>query len=190
MSITFTGLLEQHQNFKMASTGRSLHFSNQFVISCGTVSLDVKRSKVLLIRWRRTGEYVLPKGRKDIGEPLEQTALRETFEETGIQVQLLPVAIDTLATLPSSMDLPKAVTEPIAVTQRTTQKGILKIIFWYVAVADSTAIPEEGTQKEDEDFENVWVDFDNAAPTLSFDDDQKIVKAAIVAVCRGASPAS
>ncbi|RSL78763.1 hypothetical protein BHE90_011611 [Fusarium euwallaceae] len=189
MSITFTSLLEKHQNFKMASTGRSLHFSNEFVISCGTVSLDVERSKVLLIRWRRTGEYVLPKGRKDIGEPLEQTALRETFEETGIQVQLLPVAIDTLATLPSSMDLPKAVTEPIAITQRTTQKGILKIIFWYVAVADSTAIPEEGTQKEDEDFENVWVDFDNAASTLSFDDDQKIVKAAIVAVRRGVSPA-
>ncbi|KAI8683227.1 hypothetical protein LRP88_04799 [Fusarium phalaenopsidis] len=177
----------------MASTGKSLHLSNQFVISCGTLSLDVERSKVLLIRWRRTGEYLLPKGRKDISEPLEQTALRETFEETGIRVQLLPVNIDTLATLPSSVkteDRPKAVTEPIAVTQRTTRQGILKIIFWYVAAADSTTVPEEGTQQENEDFETVWSDFDNVGPTLSFDDDRSIAEAAIAAVRGGVIPAS
>ncbi|KAJ4231044.1 hypothetical protein NW759_003025 [Fusarium solani] len=177
----------------MAPTGKSLHFSNQFVISCGTVSLDVERSKVLLIRWRRTGEYLLPKGRKDIGEPLEETALRETFEETGIRVQLLPMDIDTLATLPSSMKAegrPKAVTEPIAVSQRTTQKGILKIIFWYVAAADSTTVPEEGTQQENEDFDTVWADFDNVASTLSFDDDRSIAQEAIAVVRRGVAPAS
>ncbi|KAI8675356.1 Nudix hydrolase domain-containing protein [Fusarium keratoplasticum] len=177
----------------MASTGKSLHFSNQFVISCGTVSLDVERSKVLLIRWRRTGEYSLPKGRKDIDEPLEETALRETFEETGIRVQLLPVSIDSLATLPSSVkteDRPKAVIEPIAVTQRTTRQGILKIIFWYVATADSTTVPEEGTQQENEDFDTIWADFDNVGSTLSFDDDRSIAEAAIAAIRRGVAPVS
>ncbi|KAM0419062.1 hypothetical protein ACHAPT_012001 [Fusarium lateritium] len=177
----------------MALTGKSLHLSNQFVISCGTASVDIERSKVLLIRWRRTGEYLLPKGRKDLDEPLEQTAQRETFEETGIRVQLLPVEIDTLATLPSSMkakDRPKAVTEPIAMTQRVTKEGILKIIFWYIAVGDSTTVREEGTQQENEDFDTVWVDFDQIDSTLSFEEDRGVAEAAIAAVCRGLPQAS
>lgn len=186
-------LSEGHRSVKMTSAGKSLHLSDQFVISCGTVSLDVERSKVLLIRWRLTGEYLLPKGRKDMGEPLERTALRETFEETGIRVQLLPVDVNTLATLPSSMkaeDRPKAVTEPIAITQRITRAGILKIIFWYVATADSTTVPEEGTQQENEDFDTVWSSFDSVGSTLSFDEDRSIVEAAIAAARRGVTSAS
>ncbi|KAM0596712.1 hypothetical protein ACHAPN_004196 [Verticillium nonalfalfae] len=115
----------------VAGLSRALCFANEFAISCGTVSVDVARAKVLLIRWRKTGEYFLPKGRKDQGETLEKTATRETYEETGIPVQLLPVEIETMATLPSSMgsdNNSRAVTEPIAVTQRVNE-GILKIIF-------------------------------------------------------------
>jgi 8-oxo-dGTP pyrophosphatase MutT (NUDIX family) len=62
---------------------RSLHLYESFVISCGTVTLDIDRSKVLVIYLRKTGEYYLPKGRKDVGEQLEATAVRETYEETG-----------------------------------------------------------------------------------------------------------
>ncbi|KAK8075254.1 NUDIX hydrolase domain-like protein [Apiospora hydei] len=170
----------------MASEKNGLFFSNQFAISCGTVSVDFERSKVLLIRWQDTGEYLLPKGRKDLDESLEQTAKRETFEETGIQVELLPVGIDTMATLPSSMkveDRPRAVTEPIAVAQRVT-KGILKIIFWYVATADSTVMPTKGMQQENENFDTIWVDFDDVGSTLSFDDDQRIAQAAIDAASK------
>ena len=171
----------------MASATGSLFFSGQFAISCGTASLDVQRSKVLLIRMRKMGEYMLPKGRKDLHETLEHVALRETFEETGIRAELLPVAIETHATTPSFIGAtgrPTTVTEPIAVTQRFAQ-GILKIIFWYVAVADSTAIQEEGTQQENEEFDTVWVDFDIVTSTLSFEDDRRIVQAAISAVRRG-----
>lgn len=169
------------------SLEQSLFFANQFAISCGTVSVDVARAKVLLIRWRKTGEYLLPKGRKDLGEGLEDTATRETFEETGIPVQLLPVNIETMATLPSSMRAwgsPKAVTEPFAVTQRVN-KGILKIIFWYVASADSTAIPEEGTQDEGEDFDTIWVGFNGIESVLSFDDDKGVAHEAIAVIRRG-----
>ncbi|KAJ3534728.1 hypothetical protein NM208_g7426 [Fusarium decemcellulare] len=172
----------------MESSGKSLFFSDQFAISCGTVSVDVARSKVLLIHWRKTGEYLLPKGHKDVGEALEQTAKRETFEETGIPVELLPVDIDTLATLPSTMRTkyrPRAVTEPIAVSQRVTKGGVLKIIFWYVAVADSTVARQEGTQQEGEDFDTIWADFDHVGSTLSFDDDRRIAEKAVTAVRRG-----
>lgn len=171
----------------MASPARSLFFSDQFAISCGTASLDVERSKVLLVRMRRTGEYMLPKGRKDLHETLEQAALRETFEETGIRVELLPVAIETRATTPSAigpMGRPTTVAEPIAVTQRAALDAH-KIIFWYVGSADSTTIREEGTQQENEEFDTVWADFVTVGSTLSFDDDRRVVQAAIAAVRKG-----
>ncbi|KAI0406628.1 NUDIX hydrolase domain-like protein [Xylaria palmicola] len=170
----------------MASTGKSLHFSDSFVISCGTVTVDKNASKVLLIRWRKTGEVFLPKGRKDLGETLEQAALRETYEETGIRVQLLPAAIKTLATSPSSLGesaRPVDTTEPIAVAQRVTD-GTLKIIFWYVASGDSTAAPGDRPQQENEDFDTLWVRFDETDSTLSFDDDRRIARAGIDAVSR------
>ncbi|KAK7398605.1 hypothetical protein QQX98_012014 [Neonectria punicea] len=169
------------------STARSLFFANQFAISCGTVTVDVSRAKVLLIRCRRTGEYMLPKGRKDIGEGLEHTATRETFEETGIPAQLLPVDIETMATMPSSImgkGSPKVVTEPLAVTQRVN-KGVLKIIFWYVGSADSAVAREEGTQNEDEGYDTIWVGFNEVESTLRFDDDKGVAREAIGAVSRG-----
>jgi ADP-ribose pyrophosphatase YjhB (NUDIX family) len=132
---------------------------------------------------------MLPKGRKDIGESLEETALRETFEETGVKVQLLPVDIDSLATSAQGKDRPKAITEPIAVSQRMT-KGGLKIIFWYVGMADSTITPEEGTQQEDEDFDTVWVSFGNVESTLSWEDDRRIASKAIAAVQKEEVPNS
>ncbi|KAJ4268820.1 hypothetical protein NW762_002890 [Fusarium torreyae] len=173
----------------MASAARSLFFSDQFAISCGTVSLDIKKVKVLLILWRKTGEYMLPKGRKDLGEPLERTALRETFEETGVQAQLFPVDIASLATTANGKGRPKAITEPIAVSQRRASGGVLKIIFWYVAIADSTTPPEEGTQQENEDYETVWADFEDVSSVLSHEDDRRITRAAIEVVREGATPA-
>ncbi|KAH6671516.1 NUDIX hydrolase domain-like protein [Plectosphaerella plurivora] len=169
----------------MSSHQRTLVFSDQFVISCGTVTVDVQRSKVLLIRSRGSGECMLPKGRKDVGESLEETARRETFEETGVRVELLPVSIRTLATAAEATELPvpSTVTEPIAMNQRTTSEGVLKIIFWYVAVADSSGVQEEKTtHQENEDFDTIWTDFGDVPSVVSFKEDCRIAQAAIAAV--------
>jgi 8-oxo-dGTP pyrophosphatase MutT (NUDIX family) len=164
----------------MTSTGRSLHFADEFVISCGTVTLDVPNAKVLLVRQRTSGEVFLPKGRKDIGERLEDTATRETFEESGVSVDLLPCNIPTRATAPSTTPAarPESVTEPFAATQRISS-GFLKIIFWYIAAGDSTAVPQQGTQQEGEDFDTLWVDFEQVTSTVTFDDDEDIIARAI-----------
>ncbi|KAK3935310.1 NUDIX hydrolase domain-like protein [Diplogelasinospora grovesii] len=173
---------------------RSLHFCNRFAISCGTVTIDPAQTKVLLIHWRKTGEYMLPKGRKDVGETLEAAALRETWEETGYRAELLPVAVDTLATSPTPStshagEQQKASTEPLAVQQRADSSGNLKIIFWYVASGDSTATREEGTTtQENEDFDAIWMDFDKAGEALSFEDDRKIAEAAVTAAFLTAAP--
>ncbi|KAJ6780130.1 hypothetical protein PWT90_03843 [Aphanocladium album] len=171
------------------ATHRSLFFSDGFVISCGTVTLDLAASQVLLIRSRGTGECYLPKGRKDVAEALDAAALRETFEETGVRARLLPVPIPTRATIPAAAAAaaaaaepsPSSVTEPLAVSQRVLASGVLKVIFWFVAVADSAAAREEGTQQEGEDFEAFWVACDEARATLTFEDDGRIAEAGIEA---------
>jgi hypothetical protein len=66
-----------------------------------------------------------------VGEQLEATAIRETYEETGYKIELLPLQLTTLATLHGNDDfrsaIPGGATEPVVVTQRMAQ-GVLKII--------------------------------------------------------------
>jgi 8-oxo-dGTP pyrophosphatase MutT (NUDIX family) len=185
-----------HNNPQLSSGGplampdRDFHLSASFRISSGTVTLDLAHVKVLLIHWRKTGEYLLPKGRRNIGETLEQAALRETFEETGYNVKLLPLSsIETLATVPASEDEEgeKAggpITEPVAVQQRMTKEGgTLKIIFWFAASGDSTADQKERqNHQEDEEFDSLWVPAGDVARVLSYEDDRKIAEEALRAV--------
>ena len=50
-------------------------------------SLD-GRHEVVLVHRRHPRLWALPKGTPDAGETLEETALRETREETGLQVEI------------------------------------------------------------------------------------------------------
>lgn len=154
---------------------RILKTSSQFVISCGTVTVDSQALKVLLIYSRETNEYLLPKGRKNVEETLEEAALRETLEETGYKATLLPLSIPTRATSasPSASSL---VTEPVCMSQRETD-GVLKVIFWFAAEADSSTVElERPRQPGEENYETVWMSFDEAKSKISFDDDREILK--------------
>ena len=58
--------------------------------SCGTVIFRKTRGKyaVLLIKNRYTDFWSFPKGHVEVGENEYQTAIRETKEETGIDVKI------------------------------------------------------------------------------------------------------
>jgi 8-oxo-dGTP pyrophosphatase MutT (NUDIX family) len=163
---------------------RSLHPASAFVISCGTVTLDLYHSKALLIRCRTTGEVMLPKGRKDVGETLENAALRETWEETGYRASLLPLPIPTQATSPQGSQSLHLVTEPMCVTQRS-KGGIQKIIFWFAAQADSTATECQRERQENEDFETLWTDVDAVSRVLTHEDDREVARLVVDAVRGG-----
>ncbi|EEP80744.1 conserved hypothetical protein [Uncinocarpus reesii 1704] len=75
-----------------------LHLSDTFVLSAGTVAIDLSKDLVLVLYSPRISKYFLPKGRKDIHESLHDAAIRETLEESGYHVQLLAHNLPTNAT--------------------------------------------------------------------------------------------
>lgn len=162
---------------------RLLDFSTDFVISCGSVPIDVSRGLVLLLYHRPKGEYMLPKGRKNAGESLEAAAIRETMEESGFQCHLFKHQLHTNA---QELNDPYH-TEPIAVQQRMTQ-GVRKLIFWFVPEVDSCSEQKSDTQEEGEDFDVKWIRMEDAPSQCSFADDRKIVEKALEAVPRPPLP--
>jgi len=153
---------------------RSLLSSDEFVISCGTVPLDITHKKVLLVRERKTNEFLLPKGRKDMGEDLQATAVRETTEETGYAATIIPLKTATHAT----NDHGGKHTEPIARTERKSG-DVLKTIYWFASSVDSQGAHQQDTQQEGEDFESVWMNPDEAIERLTYHDDREVARMVI-----------
>ena len=61
--------------------------ASRIVPSANVVVVDDEGS-ILLIRRSDNGNWALPGGAMDLGESLPETAVRETAEETGIDVQI------------------------------------------------------------------------------------------------------
>ena len=158
---------------------RFLDLSDDFVLSSGTVPLDISKGLVLLLYYRPKREYMLPKGRKNVGETLEAAAVRETTEESGFECRLFKHVLSTNA---QQLTEPEH-TEPIAVQQRMSQ-GVRKIIFWYISEVDSCSHQRLDAQEEGEEFDVEWVRMEYAPSKCSFEDDRKIVEKALEAVPR------
>jgi 8-oxo-dGTP pyrophosphatase MutT (NUDIX family) len=58
-------------------------------LGCSAVIFDEAREKVLLTRRADNGLWCLPSGGVDPGECVEETILREVWEETGLTVRVL-----------------------------------------------------------------------------------------------------
>lgn len=78
------------------------HASNNFVISAGCIlfrksPVNPNQVQICLLfqpkdlTLKRREKWILPKGRKDLGETIEATAVRETYEETGFPCEFMPV---------------------------------------------------------------------------------------------------
>ena len=58
-----------------------LWFASDFLLGAGMVIIQPETRKILVVLDRKTNRFFLPKGRKDLGESIEQAALREAYEE-------------------------------------------------------------------------------------------------------------
>ncbi|AEB47407.1 MULTISPECIES: NUDIX hydrolase [Micromonospora] len=73
------------------------HFNNpnaprpNSIVVAVTVFVQDEQSRVLLIQRTDNGLWALPGGAQDFGEYIAETAVRETREETGIEVEVTGV---------------------------------------------------------------------------------------------------
>ncbi|MEP7290338.1 MAG: NUDIX domain-containing protein [Chloroflexota bacterium] len=55
---------------------------------CSAIIFDATREKILLTRRTDNGRWCLPGGATDPGESVEETCVREVWEETGLRVRV------------------------------------------------------------------------------------------------------
>lgn len=171
-------------------------FSDEFVTAAGGVLFRIKPGhplEICLIHLQHEDEWVLPKGRKDRGESVEETALREVYEETGWKAVPFPATMYTRATVPdvegsrlAQPDQPHLVsalsTEPFAITIRDyTDNRKIKLIHWFIfTVADPECQQTHGTHMEDEGIDKaIFLEASQAIDTLSFQGDRELARGAL-----------
>jgi len=162
-----------------------------FVISAGCVLFrhnpSSKALEICILHHLRRDEWLLPKGRKDRGETIEEAALRETYEETGFKCKFWPQKMPTRAPAPGvdnvhTTQIVDNLVEPIGITIRDLGKGATKIIFWFIAKAEDGVQKVDGTQMATENFDSMFVDAQEAAGRLTFESDRDIVRRAVALV--------
>lgn len=105
---------------------------------------------------RHGGTWTLPKGTPNPGETIEETALREVGEETGLRVRIL---------------------EPLPSIEYTFVQGgtrIHKTVHYFLMEPTGGDL-----SRHDREFERVrWVRFDDARSLLTFDTERALVESA------------
>lgn len=112
--------------------------------------------KVLLLR-KINGDWVLPKGKIEAGETPDQTAIREVFEETGINAEIVNFLGETAYQFKNIW---------------SNHEVIDKNVFWYVMTARSTKLKP---LKEEGFVDAKFVEYSNITDYLRYDDELSIV---------------
>lgn len=69
--------------------GERIGAKGRIRLGCSAVIFDESREKVLLTKRADNGLWCLPSGGVEPGESVEETAVRETQEETGLTIRVL-----------------------------------------------------------------------------------------------------
>jgi 8-oxo-dGTP pyrophosphatase MutT (NUDIX family) len=59
-----------------------MFYSENFMLGAGAVIIQPSSGKVVIVQ--DGDHWFLPKGRKDLGESIEEAALREAYEEVSV----------------------------------------------------------------------------------------------------------
>jgi 8-oxo-dGTP pyrophosphatase MutT (NUDIX family) len=177
--------------------------STNFLICSGSILFASTRAplQVCLLHHTERNEWLLPKGRKDRGECVPVTAMRETFEETGYPCRQLPLDMVTRAPAATAQtkDAPECVhaceeafmltlrrtttIRPIngsasSTIEEETRDGGVKLIWWFAAVCTG-ADKVDGTQTAVESFESAFFGVDEALRRATFQTDREVIAKAV-----------
>lgn len=119
-----------------------------------------KDELVLLIKSKARNTISIPKGKVELGESLEETALREVREETGYGTKIVS-KIDSI-----NFDFEK----------NGEMRNKTVTCFRLELLNDSDPQP---SLQEGEDFENIWVTPNEAVSLLTYDEERDVLKKAI-----------
>ena len=122
--------------------------------SCGTIVVD--NEKVLMIKHIK-GHWDFPKGHVEEGESEIQTAMRETKEETNIDVNINLNKIYRYS------------------TEYSPEEGVWKEVIYFIATPTSNnPIPQETEVQTVE-----WVEIDEALKRITFDNMREVFERAM-----------
>ncbi|KAJ5930976.1 hypothetical protein N7466_006469 [Penicillium verhagenii] len=161
-----------------------MYTADKYVESAGTVLFKLSTREVCILHQLFREEYILPKGRRNLNESRQATAIRETTEKTGISCRLLPVnLVSRVRPTAENEDLPdkaarlfKGSCEPIMLRTRCIREGEIKLIWWFVAaVNEGEPISFLEEYKLDVEFHS----YDTVLRELTFKDDRDLVEKAI-----------
>lgn len=163
----------------------SQYTSDQFVESAGAVLFRFSTREICLLYLLESDEYVLAKGRRNCGESIRETAIREVTEETGYPCRLLPVTMSTRAPpaveIEQYEDVPRTffdIIEPFTLQIRQLGEKNIKIIWWYIAAIDEDK-PHDGERFTEQKFRVDFYGYEEALTKLTFQADRDMVKNAI-----------
>jgi 8-oxo-dGTP pyrophosphatase MutT (NUDIX family) len=131
------------------------------IVAAGGLVIDdsTKPTRVLLVHRQRYDDWSFPKGKALPGESLEQTALREVSEETGLQCRI----ISEFASVQYEYRSPKGHARP-------------KIVHYYLMRAEGA---DAGTATSHPDGVEVdkleWLTPAQAAARLSYEHDRNLL---------------
>ncbi|KAJ7573976.1 NUDIX hydrolase domain-like protein [Mycena floridula] len=163
--------------------------SQCFMLGAGMVIFQPSTNRVVLVHDTEYGFWFLPKGRKDLGESLETTALREAYEESGYKASFFPMFSPSNQPAPPEdmAAIYKPNTEPIFISTHTwapsgrREYGGEYITHWYAGHIPADAIRVEGTGMPDEqNYTSFLLSFDEAVQRLHEDQvEQRVLQYAI-----------
>jgi 8-oxo-dGTP pyrophosphatase MutT (NUDIX family) len=161
------------------------YFSEAFVESAGAVLFRLSTQELCILHLHERNEYVLAKGRRNLGETQQATALREVIEETGYSCRILPVkmvtrnppAVET-EPIPDEPRLHIDASEPFAFQFRRLAERNVKLIWWYIAAVNEEEEFKAAIQEKNK-FDVEFHSYNDAVQKLTFQMDREMVQKAI-----------
>ena len=160
------------------------YLASDYVESAGAIAFNLTERKVCPVHYAKRDEWLLAKGRRNLGETRQQAAIRELAEETGHRCRTLPLrmttrnppANETEQHYPDEPRPHENACEPFMLTCRQLRENEgMKLIWWYVAAVDEEAAVGKG----EEQFEASWFSFEQGLSHLTFEVDREVLREAI-----------